>query len=132
MLTLSCVFALVLTSPQSAALPASPSPGSDALQRADNANFLARGGHEAVLVYSVDPEFTESARKKHLAGDVMVAFIVDRNGRPKDIRVVKGVGLGLDEKAVEAVRQYRFKPATEADGQPVAMPLTIDVNFRTF
>ena len=85
-----------------------------------------------MLVYSVNPEFTESARKKHLAGDVVVAFIVDRNGRPKDIRVVKGVGLGLDEKAVEAVRQYRFKPATEADGQPVAMPLTIDVNFRTF
>ncbi len=131
MFTLPCAFALVLTSPQSAALPASPSPGSDALQRADNANFLARGGHEAVLVYSVDPEFTESARKKHFAGDVMVALIVDRNGRPKDIRVVKGRP-GLDEKAVEAVRQYRFKPATEADGQPVAMPLTIDVNFQIF
>ena len=132
MLTLPCVVALVLMSPQSAALPASPPPGSDALKRADNANLLARGGHGASLVYSVDPEFTEGARKKHFSGNVTIALTVDRDGKPKNVHVVKGVGLGLDEKAVEAVRQYRFKPATEANGQPVAMPLTIDVNFQIF
>ncbi len=132
MLTLLYVFALVLMSPQAPSLPGTPPPSSDALKRADNASFLARGGHLPVLAYAVDPEFTEAARKKHLSGNVTISLLVDEDGKPQHLRVLKGLGLGLDEKAIEAVRQYRFKPATEADGQPVAKPLTVDVNFQIF
>ena len=132
MLALPCVLALALVALQATALPVTPSPDSGAIKRADDADFKARGGHSPVLMYQVDPEFTEAARKKRISGNVTISFVVDRNGKPKDLHVLKGVGLGLDEKAVEAVRQYRFKPATDADGQPVAMPLTVNVNFQIF
>jgi len=60
-----------------------------------------------------------------------VYLIVDEKGMPTHVRVVRGVGMGLDEKAVEAVRQYRFKPGTK-DGKPVPVDLYIDVNFQIF
>lgn len=84
-----------------------------------------------VLTYSVDPEFSEEARKAKFSGNVQVALVVDEAGRPKNIRVERGVGMGLDEKAVEAVRQYKFKPAMK-DGHPVPVELYIEVNFQIF
>ena len=84
-----------------------------------------------VLTYSVDPEFSEEARKAKFSGNVQVALVVDESGRPKNIRVERGVGMGLDEKAVEAVRQYKFKPAMK-DGKPVPVELYIEVNFQIF
>jgi protein TonB len=83
------------------------------------------------VVYSVDPEFSEEARKAKFSGNVLVDLIVDENGQPSHVRVARGVGMGLDEKAVEAVRQYKFKPATK-DGKPVKVELSIDVNFQIF
>ena len=84
-----------------------------------------------MLTYSVDPEFSEEARKAKFSGNVQVALVVDEQGRPKSIRVERGVGMGLDEKAVEAVRQYKFKPAMK-DGHPVPVELYIEVNFQIF
>ncbi len=84
-----------------------------------------------VLTYSVDPEFSEEARKAKFSGNVQVALVVDEQGRPKNIRVERGVGMGLDEKAVEAVRQYKFKPAMK-DGHAVPVELYIEVNFQIF
>src|SRR5580704_4409265 len=70
------------------------------------------GGVSApVLLYSVEPEFSEEARKAKTAGNVLVNIWVDAQGVPVRARVLKGVGMGLDEKAVAAVKQYRFKPA---------------------
>ena len=90
------------------------------------------GGVKApVVLYSVDPEYSEEARKAKFAGNVMVDLIVDEQGRPTHVRVVRGAGLGLDERAVEAVRQYRFKPATK-DGRPVKVDMDIEVNFQIF
>jgi protein TonB len=83
------------------------------------------------LVVSADPDYSEEARKAKFSGNVQVYLIVDAQGRPTHIRVVRGAGMGLDEKAVEAVRQYRFKPAM-SDGKPVAVDLYIDVNFQIF
>jgi len=62
-------------------------------------------------------------------GTVEVELVVDTNGNPSHIRVVRGVGGGLDEKAAEAVRQYRFKPAMR-NGKPVSVKLHISVNFK--
>jgi len=84
-----------------------------------------------VLVYSVEPEFSEEARKAKFSGNVQVYLWVDEQGLPSHVRVIRGVGMGLDEKAVEAVRQYKFKPAMQ-NGKPVKVDLYIDVNFQIF
>jgi protein TonB len=83
------------------------------------------------LIYKVDPEFSEEARKAKFMGIVLVNLIVDQNGNPQNVHILRGVGMGLDEKAVEAVRQYKFKPAREA-GKPVAVELNVEVNFQIF
>ena len=83
------------------------------------------------VIYQVDPEFSEEARKAKFSGNVQVALIVDEHGSPTHVRVERGVGMGLDEKAVEAVRQYKFKPATE-NGKPVPVEIYVEVNFQIF
>src|SRR6202034_2094992 len=80
------------------------------------------------LVYHVDPVYSEEARQAKFSGNVQVYLWVDKDGNPSHIRVVKAAGKGVDEKAVEAVRQYKFTPAT-LNGAPVAVDLYIDVNF---
>lgn len=89
------------------------------------------GVSEPVLVHSVDPEFSDEARRAKYQGVCLVSLIVDAQGHPQNVRVVRKLGLGLDEKAIEAVRQYRFKPAM-LKGQPVPVPVTIEVNFRIY
>ena len=90
------------------------------------------GGVSApVLIFSVEPEFSEEARKAKVAGNVLVNLWVDTNGNPSHVRVIRGVGMGLDEKAMEAVRQYKFKPAME-NGKPVLVELNVEVNFQIF
>jgi TonB family protein len=77
----------------------------------------------------VDPEFSEEARKAKYQGTVLLTIEVGEDGKPHAIRVVSGLGLGLDEKAIEAVSQWKFKPATR-NGRPVPAAATIEVNFR--
>jgi protein TonB len=90
------------------------------------------GGVSApVVIYSVDPEFSEEARKAKAAGNVMVNLWVDERGNPTHVRVVQGIGMGLDEKAAEAVKQYRFKPAME-NGKPVTVEMNVEVTFHIF
>ncbi|MBB5338748.1 energy transducer TonB [Tunturiibacter gelidoferens] len=90
------------------------------------------GGVSApVLIFSVEPEFSEEARKAKVAGNVLVNLWVDTNGNPSHVHVIRGVGMGLDEKAMEAVRQYKFKPAME-NGRPVLVELNVEVNFQIF
>jgi len=81
------------------------------------------------LIFKMEPEFSEEARKARFEGTVVLTAEVDLNGRPVNVRVVRSVGLGLDEKAVAAVSQWRFKPGTR-NGKPATMPATIEVNFR--
>lgn len=111
------------------ALGNSPQPPSENT----NENFYRVGGpvHAPVLLYAPDPQYTESARKAKLSGNVIVAMLVDQNGQTQNVRVVQGLGNGLDEKAVEAVQQYKFKPAT-LNGEPVPVNLKVEVNFRIY
>ena len=83
------------------------------------------------LVSSADPEYSEQARHKKINGTVTIGLVVDTEGNPVNVHVINGVGYGLDEKAIEAVKQYKFKPAMK-DGVAVATKLNIEVNFRTF
>ncbi|HTA43811.1 MAG TPA: energy transducer TonB [Bryobacteraceae bacterium] len=92
--------------------------------------FNAGGGVTApVLVLQVDPEYSDDARKAKYSGSVTLAIIVDTDGRPRDIRVTRSLGMGLDEKAIESVQKWRFKPGLRS-GQPVNVRATVVVNFR--
>jgi periplasmic protein TonB len=81
------------------------------------------------LIHSVDQEYTEAARNARISGLVLVHLIVDTNGNPSHVRVVRGLGMGLDEKAIQAVQQYKFKPGMK-NGKPVRVELTISLNFN--
>jgi protein TonB len=83
------------------------------------------------VLFAPEPEFSEEARKAKVAGNVLVYLQVDPNGKPTHVRVLRGIGMGLDEKAVEAVSQYKFKPAME-DGKPVTVEMQVEVNFQIF
>jgi TonB family protein len=82
-----------------------------------------------VLIYKIEPEYSEEARKAKVQGVVVIAAEIDDGGRTRNIRVTRPLGLGLDEQAIAAAALWRFRPAT-ADGQPVASTVTIEVNFR--
>jgi protein TonB len=83
------------------------------------------------VIFKVEPEFSEEARKAKFMGVVTVNLIVDTKGLPQNVHISRGVGMGLDEKALEAVRQYRFKPAME-NGKPVPVQVNVEVNFQIF
>ncbi len=82
-------------------------------------------------IYDPEPEYSEEARKVKYQGVVVLQIIVGADGFPRDIRVARSLGLGLDEKAVEAVRQWRFEPG-RMDGTPVAVVVNVEVNFRLY
>jgi TonB family protein len=85
------------------------------------------------LVSSVQPEFPASARKgkDKFEGTAVVGFVVDASGTPRDVKVVRSLSADFDAEAVKAVQQYRFSPAMKA-GEPVAVALKVEVNFRKF
>jgi len=88
------------------------------------------GGVSApVPVFRPEPEYSEEARKAKWQGAVLLSLIVDENGVPQEIKVVRSLGLGLDQKAIEAVQKWRFKPGLK-DGKAVPVTANIEVNFR--
>jgi TonB family protein len=80
------------------------------------------------VLYKVEPQYTEEAKTAKVAGSVLLNLVVDENGNAQDIQVARSLDEGLDQNAIQAVRQWRFSPATE-DGKPVAFPVKIEVNF---
>jgi TonB family protein len=89
----------------------------------------AEGVTHALVLFQVEPEYTEQARKAKVNGVVLVQFVIDERGKPQNIQVTQGIGMGLDQKAVQAIRKWKFKPA-EKDGKPVATIAHAQVNFR--
>ena len=81
------------------------------------------------LLVKVEPEYSEEARKAKYQGTVVLYVVVDEKGNPRDLKVVRALGLGLDQKAIEAVQKWRFKPG-QKDGKPVPVAAQIEVNFR--
>jgi len=81
------------------------------------------------VLSKVEPEYSEEARKAKWQGTVVLQLVVDEHGMPKDMKVTRSLGLGLDAKAMEAVAKWRFKPGLK-DGKPVPVIATIEVNFR--
>jgi TonB family protein len=95
---------------------------------------LYRAGGEVsapVALNNVQAEFSDEARQAKYQGICVLSLIVDEKGKPQNIRVVRKLGMGLDEKAIEAVSQYHFKPAMR-NGVPVPVKINVEVNFRLY
>ncbi|WP_263382615.1 energy transducer TonB [Granulicella arctica] len=84
---------------------------------------------EPKVIIQPEAEYSDEARKAKFSGNVLVYLWVDEHGNPTHVRIARSVGLGLDEKAIEAVQQYKFRPATE-NGRPVTVEMYVDVNFH--
>jgi alkaline phosphatase D len=82
-----------------------------------------------VLVSSVEATFTDEARRAVVNGSVLVGLVVEKDGTPSHVHVIKGLGYGLDENAVRAIKQYRFRPSM-LNGEPVRVEVNVDVNFK--
>jgi periplasmic protein TonB len=82
-------------------------------------------------VSTPDPEYTQEARNAKTEGTCILWMIIDQQGHPRDIRVVRGLGFGLDARAIEAVKQWRFQPAMK-DGQPVNVQISVEVGFHLY
>ncbi len=82
-----------------------------------------------MLVWKIEPEYTDEARKARLQGLVVLVVDIGADGRARNFRIQSGLGLGLDERAIQAVQQWKFRPASRG-GAPVEMPVRIEVSFR--
>ncbi|MGD1105796.1 MAG: TonB family protein [Terracidiphilus sp.] len=84
------------------------------------------------VVHSVEAEFSDEARRAKYQGVCLISLIVDAQGNPQNIRVARALGMGLDEKAIEAIRQYKFRPAMKDGKTAVPVMITIEVDFRLY
>jgi TonB family protein len=84
------------------------------------------------VIHSVEAEFSDEARRAKYQGVCLISLIVDAQGNPQDIRVARALGMGLDEKAIEAIRQYKFRPAMKDGKTAVPVMITIEVDFRLY
>ncbi|HWZ83012.1 MAG TPA: energy transducer TonB [Terriglobales bacterium] len=94
--------------------------------------YRAGGGVSAPRpIYDPEPDYSEEARKAKYQGSVVLQIVVGADGLPKDMRIARSLGMGLDEKALEAVRQWRFEPGT-LNGHAVPVVVNVEVNFRLY
>lgn len=90
---------------------------------------VGQGASRPVPIFQPQPEYSEEARKAKFQGEVTLSVTVGEDGTPRDIKVVRPLGLGLDEKAIEAVSRWRFRPGMK-DGRAVAVRANVVVTFR--
>jgi periplasmic protein TonB len=83
------------------------------------------------VIFSPEPDFSDEARKARTQGVVQLLLVVGKDGHTYDIRVAQSLGMGLDEQAMDAVRKWRFRPAT-LNGQPVATQIAVQVEFHLY
>ena len=130
-----CLALHVLAAPAQSSLPDAPTPKP----------VVYKVGGDVTspkVVFAVDPEFSDEGRRRRVQGTVTLSLVVDEQGKPQDVRVSKSLAesvapkyraaaRSMDEKAVEAARQYRFKPGLR-NGKPVAVATDMDVTFQLF
>ncbi|MGO9094873.1 MAG: TonB family protein [Bryobacteraceae bacterium] len=83
-----------------------------------------------ILLQRIEPEYSQEALAAGYQGTAALYVEVDPSGNPDTVYVIQGLGLDLDKKAVEAVRRWRFRPATSSNGQPMRVGLAVEVKFR--
>jgi len=92
---------------------------------------IGKGVTPPRVIYQTDPEFSEEARKAKYQGTCVLGLIVDENGRPTNIRVLSALGMGLDEKAIESVKNWKFEPGKK-DGHDVRVEIAVEVDFHLY
>jgi|ERR1700686_1149773 len=118
------LYASTQTSPPAATVVGKDASGDDV--------FKVGGGVSAPrAIYNPSPTFSKKARKAKHQGTCVLLLVVGTDGKPRDIRVVRMLGLGLDEEAIKAVKKWTFEPALK-DGQPVPVQINVEVNFRLY
>jgi TonB family protein len=91
------------------------------------------GGVSApIAIYDPEPEFSDEARRAKYQGICVVGLIVDVQGNPQNVHIVRSLGMGLDEKAIEMVKTYKFKPAMKDGKTPVPVAINYEINFRLY
>ncbi len=92
---------------------------------------IGKGVTPPRVIYQTDPEFSEEARKAKYQGTCVLGLVVDANGHPTAIRVLSALGMGLDEKAIESVKNWKFEPGKK-DGHDVAVEIAVEVDFHLY
>jgi TonB family protein len=124
------VCALALTATWAVwSFPLQQEPNSDQEGLSRGVYRIGNGVTTPRLVYKLEPEYSQEAREAKLQGSVVLAIEVNADGFVQNIQVRRGLGLGLDENAMEAIRHWQFSPALK-DGQPVPVAATVEVNYR--
>ena len=126
-------FALLtlLPVPFTAAQQVAPPTDTTAPTQANQATYKVGGRISApVLIHRVTAQFTDEAKRANFEGVCLIGLIVNVQGNPVNVHVVRPLGMGLDEKAIEAIKQYKFKPAMKDGKTPVPVMVTIEVDFR--
>lgn len=115
------------------AVPSAVSAAKPSEEHALNCAFQggARRGVHPTPIYQPFPDYTDRGRSKKINGSVAIMLVVNKDGLPEDVRIRRPLGYGLDEKALSSMRTWRFKPA-EMDGEPVAMPISVEVSFHLY
>jgi len=98
-------------------------------RRSDASHLGPRAPH---LLQTSEPHFTPEARKARYSAVVVISFTAKEDGSVSNPYIVRPAGLGLDEQAIAAVLNYRFKPATRDDGTPIPVELDVEINFQIF
>ena len=106
-----------------------PGPGGNGDSSYGVVTLPRKGATKPVLLTKTEPEYSDEARKSKLQGIVTLSIVVTATGQVTGIEVVRNLGLGLDEKAIDAVRHWQFRAAT-VHGKPVATRAIVEVNFR--
>jgi TonB family protein len=107
-------------------------PGKEAgMGGGDTFRFGGKGVTAPRVIYQTDPEFSEEARKAKYQGNCVLGLVVDANGRPTNIHVLNSLGMGLDEKAIESVKNWKFDPGKK-DGHDVAVEIAVEVDFHLY
>ncbi len=106
-----------------------PQPSSKVAADPSQVLRIGDGVSAPVLIHKVEPRYSKEARKAKYSGTVLLSIVVSSKGLPRDIKVVRPLGMGLDEKAIEAVSKWRFRPGMK-DGRPVSVYAQVEVTFR--
>ena len=125
--------ALIALLPVSFATAQQPTPPTDATAPTQaNEPIHKVGGHISApeVKHRVPAQYTDEAKRANYEGVCLIGLIVNAQGNPVNVHVVRPLGMGLDEKAIEAIKQYKFKPAMKNGKTPVPVMVTIEVDFK--